>query len=158
MSHSEEKYLTFELSDEFYGFPILKVNEIIGLIDIVSIPKAPVFMKGIVNLRGKVIPIIDLRLKFGMEEREYDDQTCIIIVEITFSGEKKFVGIIVDRVAEVVSILDSEIEPPPQYGQKVEQSFITGIGKVKDKVVVLLDVEKIINNEDVLKLAMEEDA
>lgn len=148
----EEKYLMFFLNEENYGIPILKVNEIIGLMEITPMPHTPEFMKGIINLRGKIIPIMDLRLKFNMAERTYDEQTCIIIVEIPIHGITKFIGIIVDKVAEVVNILGKDIELPPQYGQKCDNDYLTGVGKVKDKVVMLLDVEVIINCQELINL------
>lgn len=148
----EEKYLMFLLNSEYYGIPILKVNEIIGLMEITPIPRTPDFMKGIINLRGKIIPIMDLRLKFKMSERGYDEQTCIIIVEIPINGKEGFIGVVVDQVAEVVNVLGNEIELPPQYGQENENGFLTGIGKVKEKVMMLLDIEKIVNCQEVVKM------
>lgn len=148
----EEKYLMFFLNKEYYGIPILKVNEIIGLMDITPIPRTPSYMKGIINLRGKIIPVMDLRLKFNMDERAYDEQTCIIIVEIYENNCKNFVGVVVDKVAEVVNISKADMELPPQYGQEVETGFLSGIGKVKDKVVMLLDIETIINCQEIVKL------
>ncbi len=152
VSQDEKKYLMFYLNDENYGIPILHVNEIIGVMGITPIPKTPSYMKGIINLRGKIIPVMDLRLKFSMEEREYDQLTCIIIVEIQVEGNKKFIGIVVDKVAEVVNVYSKDIELPPQYGQEDETGFLTGIGKVKDKVVMLLDIDSIINSQEMLKL------
>jgi purine-binding chemotaxis protein CheW len=141
----ELKYLMFYLNQEHYGIPILKVNEIIGLMTITPIPKTPNFLKGIINLRGKIIPVLDLRIKFSMEERAYDEQTCIIIVEVFISDIKRVIGIVVDKVAEVVKVYRSDIELPPQYGQESDGGFLTGVGKVKDKVVMLLDIERIVN-------------
>lgn len=152
MEGQEEKYLMFFLNDEFYGIPILKVNEIIGLMEITHVPRTPDFMKGIINLRGKIIPIMDLRLKFNMSERAYDEQTCIIIVEIPIHGEKHFIGIVVDKVAEVVSINNTDIEAPPEYGQDEHESFLIGVGKVKDKVVMLLEIEMIVNCKEMINL------
>lgn len=148
----EEKYLMFMLDEEFYGIPILKVNEIIGLMEITSIPRTPDFMKGIINLRGKIIPVIDLRLKFKMNERAYDEQTCTIIVEIQMHGSKQFVGVVVDKVAEVVNIYGKDIELPPQYGQESEEDFLIGVGKVKEKVVMLLDIEAIVNCQELINI------
>lgn len=148
----EEKYLMFMLDDEFYGIPILKVNEIIGLMEITSIPRTPDFMKGIINLRGKIIPVIDLRLKFKMSERAYDEQTCTIIVEIQMHGSKQFVGVVVDKVAEVVNIYGKDIELPPQYGQESEEDFLIGVGKVKEKVVMLLDIDAIVNCQELINI------
>ena len=151
----EEKYLMFFLDEEYYGIPILKVNEIIGLMEITHVPRTPEFMKGVINLRGKIIPVMDLRLKFNMQERVYDEQTCIIIVEIVIQNKKHFIGLVVDKVAEVVKIYNSDIESPPQYGQDAESGFLTGIGKVKDKVVMLLEIEMIVNCKEVVNLINE---
>lgn len=151
----EEKYLMFFIDEEHYGIPILRVNEIIGLIEITKIPRTPDFMKGIINLRGKIIPIMDLRLKFSMPERVYDEQTCIIIVEVPLQGQTKFVGILVDKVAEVVNIYQTDVELPPQYGQEGESEFLTGVGKVKDIVIMLLDIEAIINCHEMIKLIVD---
>jgi len=148
----DEKYLMFFLDEEYYGIPILKVNEIIGLMEITHVPRTPEFMKGVINLRGKIIPVMDLRLKFNMPERAYDEQTCIIIVEIYIQDKKHFIGLVVDKVAEVVNILNVDIELPPQYGQEAEATFLTGIGKVKEKVVMLLEIEMIVNCKEVVKL------
>lgn len=149
----EEKYLMFFLDEEYYGIPVLKINEIIGLMEITQVPRTPNFMKGIINLRGKIIPIMDLRLKFKMTERTYDEQTCIIIVEVDVHGQKKLIGIAVDKVAEVVNVYQKDVELPPQYGQEEdEDGFLTGVGKVKDKVVMLLNIESIINCHEVISL------
>lgn len=148
----DKKYLMFFINNEHYGIPILKVNEIIGLMEITHVPHSPDFMKGIINLRGKIIPVIDLRLKFDMAERPYDEQTCIIIAEIMVNKHKNFVGVVVDKVAEVVNIYGKDVELPPQYGQGEENEFLTGIGKVKDKVVMLLNIESIINCKELIKL------
>lgn len=155
MEGQEEKYLMFFLDSEYYGIPIMKVNEIIGVMDVTHVPRTPDFMKGIINLRGKIIPVMDLRLKFNMKERAYDELTCIIIVEIPINGHKNFIGIVVDKVAEVVNIQNDDIELPPQYGQEDESSFITGVGKVKDKVIMLLEIEGIINRHEIISLITE---
>lgn len=146
----EEKYLMFFLNEEYYGIPILQVNEIIGLMEVTTIPRTPNFMKGVINLRGKIIPIIDLRLKFGMIEKEYDEQTCIIIVELKFKNSISFVGLLVDKVAEVVNVYGADIEAPPQYGQLSEQQFLIGIGKVKNNVVMLLNIDYVIKYQEIV--------
>src|SRR5574344_1946931 len=114
-SQQEGRYLTFTLDKNYYGIPILMVNEIIGVVPITTIPKTPASIKGIINLRGKIIPVMDLRIKFGMPEREYDHSTCIIIIHLTVNGEARQVGVIVDIVSEVCDIPASEIENPPSY-------------------------------------------
>lgn len=136
------KYLTFSLADEEYGLEILKVREIIGIMDITAVPQMPPHVKGVVNLRGKVIPVVDLRLKFGLQEAEYNEATCVIVVDVG-----TLVGVIVDTVQEVLDIDGGMIEPPPPLGGSVDTSFILGMGKVKDAVKILLDVEKVLNDE-----------
>jgi purine-binding chemotaxis protein CheW len=120
--------------------------------EITNVPKTPNFVKGVINLRGKIIPIMDLRLKFCMEEKEYNERTCIIVVETSIHNTKSLMGIVVDTVSEVVNISQADIEPPPQYGNKIDEEFLTGMGKVKGKVVMLLNIEKIINSEEMVNL------
>lgn len=141
----ENKYLLFNLSDEIYGIAIVHVINIIELQKITEVPDMPDFIKGVINLRGSVIPVMDLRLRFGLPPRDYDDRTCIIIVRI---GEKS-VGFIVDRVAEVHDILSKDIEPPINFKRNNAQSiYISGLGKVGEEVRILLDVEKILSQQD----------
>jgi purine-binding chemotaxis protein CheW len=141
------KYLTFLLDDEEYGLEILKVREIIGIMDITKVPQTPDFVQGVINLRGKVIPVIDLRTKFGLQRTEYNDQTCIIVVDVGM-----LMGIIVDTVQEVHNIPATDIEPPPQLGGSVDTSFILGMGKVKDDVKILLDIDKVLTSEELVLL------
>jgi purine-binding chemotaxis protein CheW len=142
------KYLTFLIGKEEYGIPILKAKEIIKMMDITSIPKTPPFMRGVINLRGKIIPIIDLRLKFRLEAKEYTERTCIIVVELVLGQTKRQMGIVVDTVSEVINFPKNDLEPPPQYGTQLETGYLTGMGKIKDKVVLLLDIEKAFSDED----------
>ena len=152
MEIQDGKHLTFSLGNEEYGIPILKVKEIIGLMEITHVPQTPEFIKGVINLRGKIIPIMDLRLKFKMPKKDYYERTCIIVVEVLIQDAKRLMGIVVDTVSEVVNIQASEIELPPQYGTKVEAGFLTGMGKVKGKVVMLLNIEQIINCDEIITL------
>jgi purine-binding chemotaxis protein CheW len=152
MAEKDAKYLTFELANEGYAIPILKVKEIIGMMEITQVPKLPSFIKGVINLRGKIIPIIDLRLKFGLEERDYDERTSIIVVELETENTITTSGIVVDNVQEVLDIKSRDIEPPPQYGTDVEQSFLTGMGKVKDDVIMLLNVDRILSAKELQKI------
>ena len=152
MNITEEKLLTFSLGTEGYGIPILKVKEIIGMMHITPVPKTADFVKGIINLRGKIIPVMDLRTKFGMEEKEYNERTCILVIEIEMMNVQKLLGVVVDTVSEVVSITSDAIEPPPECGSDVEQNFILGIGKLKDRVVIILDIDNIFINDDVTKI------
>ena len=144
------KFLTFALGNEEYGIPIQSVKEIIGIMDITVVPKMPVFMKGVINLRGKIVPVIDLRLKFSLEELAYSQRTCIIVVEIV--GEdlsNRLMGVVVDTVSEVVNIQSADIEEPPVFEKSTDISFITGMGKVKGKVVMLLDIAKVLDTNDI---------
>jgi len=152
MENSGGKYLTFILAKEEYGIPILKVREIIKLLDITSIPRTPGYIKGVINLRGKIIPIMDLRLKFGLEEKEYNERTCIIVVEIAVNDSRKLMGLIVDTVSEVVNLTTDQIEPSPEYGYQNNQAYLVGVGKVKDRVILLLDIEQILNREESILL------
>ncbi len=145
----EGKYLTFVLGEEEYGLEILKVREIIGVMEITSVPQTPEFIKGVINLRGKVIPVIDLRLKFSMEPAEYTEETCIIVVDIG----KALMGILVDTVSEVLDIAVDQIEPPPSFGSKIQTEFILGMGKIKGKVKILLEIDKVLSIEELMKMA-----
>jgi len=146
------KHLTFSLGKEDYGIPILQVREIIGMMEITEVPRTPEFIKGVVNLRGKIIPIMDLRTKFGMESIEYTERTCIIVVEVPVNEAKKPMGIVVDMVSEVVTIEENDIEAALDYGAKVEGNFLTGMGKIKDKVVMILNIEKILSSDEIIKI------
>ncbi len=151
MAETDQKLLTFSLGNEGYGVSILKVKEIIGMMDITLVPKTPDFIKGVINLRGKIIPIMDLRIKFGMQAQDYDERTCIIIAEVVIKGAQKLLGVVVDTVSEVVTISESQIEPPPEYGNTTEHNSILGIGKIKDRVVIILDINEIFICDDVIK-------
>ena len=142
------KYLTFYIGEETYGLEILKVQEIIAMQEISKVPRTPEHVKGVFNLRGKVIPVVDLRLKFGMEEQERTRHTCIIIVNVQ-SGEKEIcMGVIVDQVSEVAEIAADEIEPAPSFGNQVATNFIMGMTKTKDDVKILLDIDKVLTEGD----------
>lgn len=144
----EGKYLTFALANEEYGLEILKVREIIGYIDVTAVPQTPHFIKGVINLRGQVIPVVDLRAKFGMEMTEVTEQTCIIVVEIAQSARTCSTGIVVDRVQEVLDIAGSAIEETPQFDASVNMDFILGMGKVGDSVKILLDIDRVLAGAD----------
>lgn len=139
------KYLTFNLALEEYGLEILKVQEIIGLMDITRVPRTPDFVRGVINLRGKVIPVIDLRLKFGISSQDDTERTCVIVVQVARADTHVTMGIIVDEVSEVLDITGSQIEPPPEFGEMVSTDFILGMGKVSQKVVMLLDIDKVLS-------------
>jgi purine-binding chemotaxis protein CheW len=142
----EGKYLTFSLAEEEYGIGILKVKEIIGLMPITTIPRTPEYVKGVINLRGKVIPVVDLRLKFGMEVMAYTERTCIIVVEIVCQSGDIQIGIVVDSVSEVLSIRSSDIEDTPAFGAKLDTDYILGMAKMNGGVKILLDINKVLGN------------
>ena len=144
ISDIEGKFLTFVLGEEIYGIEILKASEIIGLMDITTVPQTPDYMKGVINLRGKVIPVIDLRKKFSMQEGVHTQETCVIVVEVNGSS----IGLIVDSVSEVSDITGEEIENAPSFGQGIDTSFIMGLGKVKDKIIILLDIDTVLSTEE----------
>ena len=146
------KYLTFNLGREVYGIEILKVQEIIGMLSVTRVPKTPEFVRGVVNLRGKVIPVIDLRLKFALEPKADTDRTCIIVVQVALQAASVTMGLIVDEVSEVLSVLADQIEAAPSFGSKVDTDFILGMGKVAQKVVMLLDVDKVLASEDLVTI------
>ncbi|MGE0040527.1 MAG: chemotaxis protein CheW [Vicinamibacterales bacterium] len=138
------KYLTFALGDEEYGLPVLKVREIIKILDITAVPQVPMHVKGVINLRGKVIPVVDLRLKFGFNAQEYTERTCIIVVEVALVSGKMMMGIVVDAVSEVLNIGEAEIEATPEFGDRVTTDFIQGMAKVKGRVKILLDLDRVL--------------
>jgi purine-binding chemotaxis protein CheW len=142
-----EKYLTFKLSDETYGLEIIKVREIIGMLPITRMPRTPEDVRGVINLRGKVIPVIDLRIKFKMEAMETTSETCIIVVDIRDANGELLVGILVDGVSEVLDIGENDIDDAPELGDSVDSSFISGVAKSGDKVVILLDILSVLDIE-----------
>ena len=141
----EGKYLTFALGKEEYGIEIRNVTEIIGIQNVTDLPDMPDFVKGVINLRGKVIPVIDVRLRFGLEERSYDERTCIIVVNIREAS----VGLIVDSVSEVVDIPPGKIEPPPQVRKGKSSRFVAGLGHIDDEVKILLDIQNLLFEEEI---------
>jgi purine-binding chemotaxis protein CheW len=143
------KYLTFVLAGEDYGVEILKVREIIGMMGITAVPGMPAHVMGVINLRGKVIPVVDLRLKFGMESAERTSETCIIVVDVR--GHQ--MGVLVDRVSEVLDIAGTDIEDAPSVGVEVDTSFILGMAKAKGQVKILLDIDRVLAEADVAGLS-----
>ncbi|MGM0608095.1 MAG: chemotaxis protein CheW [Candidatus Muiribacteriota bacterium] len=141
------KYLTFGLGEETYGIEILKVQEIIGMQKITHFPKAPDFVRGVINLRGKVIPVIELRLKFEFSRMEDTEKTCIIVIQLENGEENIREGILVDEVSEVIDIQASQVELSPSFGTEIDMDFIKGVGKVEDRVIILLDVSKIVTGK-----------
>ncbi len=148
MVSREGKYLTFSLGGEEYGIGILKIKEIIGMMPITPVPRMPAYVKGVINLRGKVIPVVNLRLKFGMEEVGYTDRTCIIVVETRGQSGSVLIGIIVDSVSEVLNIKAGEIEEAPGFGSGLETDYILGMAKMNGGVKILLDIDKVLGSEE----------
>ncbi|MBU0509413.1 chemotaxis protein CheW [bacterium] len=135
------KYLTFGLGKEEYGIEILKVREIIGMMSTTAVPNMPAYVKGVINLRGKVIPVVNIRLKFGMPEAEQTSETCIIVVDV----QGQLIGLVVDRVSEVLDIRGEEIEDSPNVGITVDQAIVLGMAKIKGQVKILLDIDRVLS-------------
>jgi len=152
MSDREGKYLTFTLAGEEYGISILKVKEIIGMMPITTVPQTPPYVKGVINLRGKVIPVVDLRSKFGMDSIEYTERTCIIVVEIAGSATTIPMGIVVDSVSEVLNIKSGDIEETPSFGNQLDTDYILGMAKVGGGVKILLDIDRVMNADEMASL------
>ena len=152
LTHKEGKYLTFSLADEEYGIGILKIREIIGMLPITAVPQTPSFVKGVINLRGKVIPVMDLRLRFGLEESAYTERTCIIVVEIDGLAGTVQIGIVVDAVSEVLNIKGEDIEATPTFGTSLNTDYILGMAKMEGGVKILLDIDKVLNSEELAVL------
>ncbi len=145
-------YLTFNIEGEIYGLPILKAQEIIRMMKITNVPRTPPFIMGVVNLRGKVIPVVNVRLKFGMEKAEDTERTCIIVTEVCSVGERFTVGIVVDNVCEVLNLKPEQLSKTPPMGAHVDMEFIMGMGRLEDKVVMLLDLDKLFSKEELSAL------
>ena len=143
------KYLTFSLEKEEYGIGILKVKEIIGMMPITSVPRTPEYVKGVVNLRGKVIPVLDLRTKFEMEYIPYTERSCIIVVEIDSDAATILLGIVVDAVSEVLNIREEEIEETPKFGTQLKHDYILGMAKRDGGVKILLNIDKVLSSEEI---------
>jgi purine-binding chemotaxis protein CheW len=153
MADKEGKYLTFTLAEEEYGIGILEIKEIIGMLPITSVPQTPDFVKGVINLRGKVIPVMDLRLRFGMPSIDYTERTCIIVVEIAGSTETILIGIVVDAVSEVLNIKGDDIEKTPTFGTKLNTDYILGMAKMEGSVKILLDIDRVLSNDELTLLS-----
>lgn len=147
------KYLIFRLGLEEFGVRVMKVREIMGIQDVTPVPHTPVFVKGVINLRGKVIPVIDLRLKFGLPPEEYTARTCIIVVRTQMGDDELMMGIVVDEVAEVLNLMSTDIEDTPDFGPGVVTPYLLGMAKVKDKVKILLDIDQVLNSNELQGLS-----
>jgi purine-binding chemotaxis protein CheW len=145
----KDKFLTFSLGNEYYGIEIKYVTEIVGMQPITEVPELPEYVRGIMNLRGKIIPVMDVRLRFKKPPKEYNDRTCIIVVDIRDIS----IGLIIDSVSEVLSIPESDIVPPPEVNKGFSNRYIMGIGKVGNDVKLILDCDKLLNDEETNNLA-----
>lgn len=143
------KYLTFQLAGEQYGLEILKVREIIGMMNVTRVPGAADFIRGVINLRGQVITVVDLRAKFNIQSVEDTENTCIIVVQLEREVRQLTLGIIVDQVCEVADITEDQIAPAPSFGQGIENNFILGMGKMDQKVLTILDINKVLSGREV---------
>ena len=148
------QYLTFHLASEVYGLEILKIQEIIGMMDVTVVPRTPEHVRGVINLRGKVIPVLDLRIVFGMPPQDDTNRTCIIVVQVRDRNADKTVGFIVDEVSEVLQVTGDQMEERPSLGASAENDFILGMGKVGGKVIMLLDADKLLGDTDFQELAV----
>ncbi|ADK86135.1 CheW protein [Desulfarculus baarsii DSM 2075] len=147
LAHLAGKYLTFRVDDEEYGVQINKVREIIGVLDVTPVPQTADHVLGVINLRGKVIPVIDLRLKFGMAYRQPDDRTCIVVVEVLGEmGVTLLMGVVVDAVREVINVAAADLEPAPTFGVELDMSYLLGMAKVDGKVKTILDIDKVLGD------------
>ena len=149
IAEREAKYLTFALSSEEYGIGILKIKEIIGMMPITAVPQTPEFVKGVINLRGKVIPVMDLRLRFGMDTIEYTERTCIVVVEIGGRTGTVMIGIVVDSVSEVLNIKGEDIEKTPTFGTRLNTDYILGMAKMQAGVKILLDIDRVLKKNEI---------
>jgi purine-binding chemotaxis protein CheW len=147
-SSETNQYLTFNLDNEVFGLAILKVREVLDFTSITRVPQTPAYMRGVINLRGSVVPVMDLRLKFNMAQTEKTVNTCIIITEVELNGELVVLGALADSVQEVVDLDASQIEPPPHMGTRLRTDFIKGMGKHGDGFIIVLDIDRVFSAED----------
>jgi len=146
------KYLTFQLANEEFGIRVLKVREIMGLQDITAVPQTPGHVKGVINLRGKVVPVVDLRLKFALPAAEYTQRTCIIVTQVQGESAPVLMGIVVDGVSEVLNLTTQEIEDTPDFGDEAGMRYLLGMAKVKGKVKILLDIDIVLSTQELHNL------
>ena len=146
------KYLTFHVGAEEFAIAVLSVREIMGMQDITAVPHTPSYVKGIINLRGKVVPVVDLRLKFSLPATEYTQRTCIVVVEVAGESAPMLMGAVVDSVSEVLNVAPSEVEKTPDFGEGVTIPYLLGIAKSKGNVTILLDIDKVLNSSELTGL------
>ena len=149
------QYLTFKLDQEIFALSIAKVREVLDFTEITKVPKTPDFMRGVINVRGGVVPVMDLRVKFGMEPTPQTVNTCIIIVEILIEGEKTILGALADQVEEVLDLDPDQIEPPPRVGTGLRTEFIKGMGKREEQFIIILDIDRVFSSDELVAVAVE---
>jgi len=153
LAAQQGQYLTFQLGNETFAMGILHIKEIIEYGSLTSVPMMPVFIRGVINLRGAVVPVVDLAARFGRVSCKVTRRTCIVIIEVEANGERQDVGLVVDAVNEVIDVPAAEIEPPPAFGANLRTDFIEGMGKISGKFVIMLDVNRVLSFEDLLLAA-----
>lgn len=148
-----EQYLTFNLQKELYGLDIDSVREVLEVTQITKVPQTQEYMRGVINVRGHAVPVVDLRLKFGLEQGEMTVDTCIIIVEVRIDGESIILGLLVDGVEEVLELGQDNIEPPPRFGTRINSRFMKGIGKLDEKFIIILDIQEVFSEDELSDIA-----
>lgn len=143
-----QQFLSFALGDEVFAVNVLQVKEILDVINITRVPQMPDYMLGVINLRGSVVPVVDLRCKFGMEKRAANQESCIVVLEIDFDSERVVIGALTDAVREVLDLSADQIEPPPRMGMKLRSDFIRGMGKQGESFIIILDIDKIFSTDE----------
>ncbi len=151
------QYLTFKLDQEIYALDITQVREVLDFSEITKVPRMPDFMRGVINLRGGVVPVVDLRLKFGMTRTEKTVDTCVIIIDLAIEGETTLLGALADSVQEVMTMEPDQISPPPRIGTRLDTEFIKGMGKKNDEFVIIVDIDKVFSLDEVAVLQTNED-
>jgi len=142
----ENQYLTFILSDEEYGVDILRVQEIRGWESVTTVPNAPDYIKGVINIRGTIVPIVDLRMRFGMEQLEYGPITVVIVLKVIGENRERVMGIVVDTVSDTYDVPEDSIKPAPDFGEKIEVNFVKGLATINEKMLILLDIDQLLNS------------
>lgn len=143
---AENQFLTFILADEEYGVDILRVQEIRGWDSVTTVPNAPDYLKGVINIRGTIVPIVDLRMRFGMEQLEYGPITVVIVLKVIGDNRERIMGIVVDTVSDTYDVPEEDIKPAPDFGEKIEVAFVKGLATVNEKMLILLDIDKLLNS------------
>ncbi|HEY9069618.1 MAG TPA: chemotaxis protein CheW [Candidatus Ozemobacteraceae bacterium] len=144
------QYLTFKLGEEIYAVDVAKVREILDFSPITKVPRTPDYMRGVINLRGSVVPVVDMRLKFGMPKTEKSVNTCIVVVEVMLENESTIIGALADSVQEVIELEPGQIEPPPKIGSRLKVEFLKGMGKIGDHFLMILDIDKVFSSGEIL--------